>query len=282
MISLSRNSTLESLLRKSPTLQPRLERLMTGTATNADLLWAQPWKLLETESSKPDKWQIQVLRKQEKTNWIVCGSRGSGKSSVAAAAVFRESVLCGNFAAVISATEMQVTEFHRNFINIWNRWNGRLGINGDVQKTQAEFSNGGRVVTRPASEVSVRGLHGVKLLVLSEASRIPDVLASAIDPVLVISKGRRIAESTPYGKRGWFWETWNKTVNEKQRTGWTPALIPWRVCPRISHRDYQNYADQFGEMMARQEFDCEFLDMAAGSPFDMGRWESMLGDGELL
>lgn len=217
-----------------------------------------------------------MLRKQEKTNWLICGSRGSGKSSVAAAAVFRESVLNGNFAAVISATEMQVTEFHRNFTHIWNRYHDLLGISGDVQKTQAEFSNGGRVVTRPASEVSVRGLHGVKLLVLSEASRIPDALASAIDPVLVISKGRRIAESTPFGKRGWFWEAWDKTVNQNHPTIWTPALIPWNKCPRITPMDYQNYTDSFGELMAKQEYGCEFLDLAAGSPFDLGRWEEMM------
>jgi hypothetical protein len=266
--------TLENLLREFPHSKPRFERLVNKKLNESDYLWFCPWKLLGKTCYE---WQKQVLSKRL-TNWIICGARGSGKTAVVAAAIFVEAVLNGNFAIVISASGDQVCELHRRFKEIYTRF---PVVKGDVQKTQAEFENGGRVVTRPASEVSSRGWHGAKLLVLDEASRIPDEIFAAIGPTISISRGRKMAVSTPFGKRGWFWDQWDKSYNHHMGT-WAPMFCPWQRCPRITPQIVEDYRSENGDLAALQEYECRFLDLAIGSPFNMSRWEGMLSDFETI
>jgi hypothetical protein len=252
----------------SPSWFERGQRLATGKATQADLLWAQPWRLLKT----PDPWQKQVLTERW-TNWIVTASRGSGKSSVAAAAMYLEAVIEGKFVLVLSASGDQVRELHRRFAEMYQEF---PVVKGEVLATQAEFANGGRVLTRKAKESTARGFHGVSLLVMDESSRISDELSAAIGPSIAISKGRKMAISTPFGKRGWFYENWCKANDPQEQSLWKPMFRPWRGCPRITPAIVENYRQENGDDMVRQEFECEFLGMANGSPFCMERWERML------
>ena len=53
----------------------------------------------------------------------------------------------------------------------------------------------------PGDEETIRGHSGAALLVLDEASRIPDVLYKAVRPILAVSGGTRMALSTPFGAR---------------------------------------------------------------------------------
>jgi hypothetical protein len=185
--------------------------------------------------------------------------------------VFLESVLNGNFSVIISATQLQVNEFHRQFSKLWYCWKAECGVQGEVQMTQAEFSNGGRVLTRTSSENTPRGLHEAAILIYSEAAKIPDEVYSTVEPVRFIGKGRKVAESTPCGKRGWFWEEWNAA----NKGGWKRKHIPWTQCPRLPPEEVEQYARSRGELMARQEFGAQFLDIIAGNPFDLERWENM-------
>jgi hypothetical protein len=50
----------------------------------------------------------------------------------------------------------------------------------------------------------------VSLLLVDEASRAPDDLYLAVRPMLVVSGGAIWLMSTPCGKRGSFWETWER------------------------------------------------------------------------
>jgi hypothetical protein len=70
------------------------------------------------------------------------------------------------------------------------------------------LANGSRIVALPGSEATVRGYSGAALLVVDEASRVADDLYFAIRPMLAVSGGRLVALTTPYGKRGWFYDEW--------------------------------------------------------------------------
>jgi hypothetical protein len=48
----------------------------------------------------------------------------------------------------------------------------------------------------------------MNLLVIEEVSRVPDELFYAVRPMLAVSGGTLVALSTPWGKRGWFYEAW--------------------------------------------------------------------------
>ncbi len=199
--------------------------------------------------------------------------------------VFVEAVLNGNFAVVLSASQDQVNELYRRFKSIYQEAQQTCGEDpyfpaGEVLVTQAEFSNGGRVLTRPASERSSRGFHGAKLLVLDEAARIPDDLFAGVIPSVSMAGGRIVAMSTPFGKRGWFYEQWDKAVSKKEATRFTPAYIPWDRCPRVTPRIVADYRILAGEMGVRQEYLCEYLEVSLGSPFNMSNWRGMLDDFE--
>jgi hypothetical protein len=66
--------------------------------------------------------------------------------------------------------------------------------------TMLELANGSRIIALPGDEGTVRCYSGVKLLVLDEACRIPDVLYKAVRPMLAVSGGTLMALSTPFGR----------------------------------------------------------------------------------
>jgi hypothetical protein len=45
-------------------------------------------------------------------------------------------------------------------------------------------------------------------LIVDEASRVQDALYQGIRPMLAVSGGRIVLLSTPWGKRGFFFEEW--------------------------------------------------------------------------
>jgi len=91
-----------------------------------------------------------------------------------------------------------------------------------------ELANGSRVVALPGNEATVRRFSGARLLVIDEASRVPDALYRAVRPMLAVSRGRLVALSTPFGKRGWYHDEWHGSGN------WQRVRITADQCARIS------------------------------------------------
>ena len=77
----------------------------------------------------------------------------------------------------------------------------------------------------------MRGFSAVSLLLVDEASRVPDELYKAMRPMLAVSDGDLWLMSTPYGKRGFFWETW---ANGGRMRTWERSRAPATECTRIS------------------------------------------------
>lgn len=71
--------------------------------------------------------------------------------------------------------------------------------------------NRARILSLPGVEGTIRGFSNVKLLVIDEASRVPDEVFAAVLP-MVGSDGQIMALSTPWGCRGWFYEVCEESV----------------------------------------------------------------------
>jgi hypothetical protein len=97
------------------------------------------------------------------------------------------------------------------------------------------------------------------LLLIDEASRILDSLISAVTPMMAITDGDLIALSTPFGKRGWFYEQWS-AGEEYQRVKKTAA-----DCPRISQAFLDKERKRLGPLMYAQEYECQFVDPGAAA-----------------
>jgi hypothetical protein len=116
------------------------------------------------------------------------------------------------------------------------------------------LANGSRVVSLPGEEQTVRGFSGVRLLIVDEAARVPDPLYAAARPMLVVSKGRLIAASTPFGRRGWFWEAWSGAED------WRRVKVAASQCPHITPEFLTEERKAIGERWFKQVYLCDFLE----------------------
>jgi hypothetical protein len=182
-------------------------------------------------------------------------SRQGGKSACAAALALREALLRPPaLVLLLSPTQRQSGELYRDKVR---RMYSAMGKPvACVQETQLtmELANGSRIIALPGDEQNVRGYSGVRLLVVDEAARVPDDLYFSIRPMLAVSKGSLVALSTPFGKRGWFYEEW------KGDGPWTRVKVTADGCPRISAEFLAEERRALGEHYYQQEYGLEFRD----------------------
>jgi hypothetical protein len=85
-------------------------------------------------------------------------------------------------------------------------------------KLEMELVNGSRIISLPGKEGTVRGFSNAALLIVDEASRVPDEMYQAIRPMILASGGRIVLLSTPHGKRGFFHFEWTEGSSAWHRT----------------------------------------------------------------
>ena len=90
-------------------------------------------------------------------------------------------------------------------------------------------------------------------MVIDEAARVPDDLYRAVSPMLSVSSGRMICLSTPYGKRGFFYDAWAKGGAD-----WHRIEVPAERITRIKREVLEGQRRLLGESWYRQEFCCSF------------------------
>jgi hypothetical protein len=227
-------------------------RLLTGRPTRTDRLWADPARILTDAGMTPDPWQAELLRGHAERTLLLC-SRQAGKSLTAAALALREALLIpGSLVLLLSPSLRQSGElFRAKFMQLYLAL-GRPVPTVQESALQMILANASRVVSLPGEEGTIRCYSGVALLVIDEAARVPDDLYRAVRPMLAVSGGKLICLSTPFGKRGFFFEEW-----ESARP-WHRVRIPASLCPRITPAFLRDEREALGERWFRQEFLCSF------------------------
>jgi hypothetical protein len=181
-------------------------------------------------------------------------SRQIGKSTTTAVLVDHTALYEPNsLILLLSPSERQSQELFRKCLEIYAA-TGRV-VDADAEnKLSLELDNGSRIHALPGKEGTIRGFSGVTLLVIDEASRVPDALYASVRPMLAVSGGRLIVLSTPFGKRGWFYEACRK------RQQWDYYEITAHQCPRISEEFLQEEEESNGPYWVEQEYFCKFHD----------------------
>lgn len=201
--------------------------------------------------SPPDPWQAEVLRSDSKRMLLNC-SRQAGKSTITSALALHTAVYYpGSLTLCLSPTLRQSAELFRNVKQFFSA-DPLPATSESVLKLELE--NGSRIVSLPGKESNVRGYAGVTLMIVDEASRVPDDLYHSVRPMLAVSDGRLIALSTPFGTRGWWYEAW---VGPEPWQRWE---IPASKCPRISPEFLAEERCVLGSYWYEQEYECSFLD----------------------
>jgi hypothetical protein len=204
---------------------------------------------------EPDERQSEVLRSTARRGILNC-TRQWGKSTVAAAkAVHRAFTATKSLVLVASPTDRQSAELIRKAAEM----TATLGIRprGDGNnETSLLFPNGSRIVGLPGTEATIRGFSAVSLLLIDEASRVDDAMYKALRPMLAVGEGDLWLMSTPYGKRGFFYECWEHDAEDE----WFRMCVPATECSRISAEFLDQERRAIGTQWFGQEYMAEFTD----------------------
>ncbi|MGB7720788.1 MAG: terminase family protein [Bryobacteraceae bacterium] len=207
---------------------------------------------------QPDTLQASVLDTLAKRGVLNC-SRQWGKSTVTAAkAVHHAFHRPASLILVVSPSSRQSGEFLRKAAAFARKLGIRPKGDGDNLISLA-FPNGSRIVGLPATEATNRGFSCVSLLLIDEAARVSDHLYMSLRPMIAVSAGSLWLMSTPFGKRGFFYETWANGGPE-----WERIRAPATDCPRIPPAFLEEERATMGERCFRQEYLCEFEDSVSG------------------
>ena len=202
--------------------------------------------------------QARVLCTKTKRGLLNC-SRQWGKSTITAAkAVHQAYRKPKSLTLVVSPSARQSGEFLRKATEFARRLGIKPKGDGD-NEISLELPNHSRIVGLPGTEATVRGFSAVSLLLVDEAARVTDELYMAIRPMLAVSDGTLWLMSTPFGKRGFFYETWAHGGPE-----WERFRAPATECPRIGRQFLEEERNALGERWFRQEYLCDFEDSVSG------------------
>ena len=199
----------------------------------------------------PDAWQADVLRSRTARLLLNC-ARQVGKSTVTAVLALHTALYdAPALVLLLSPSLRQSQELFAKALTAYRRLGRPVPADAE-NKLSLELENGSRVLALPGKEGTIRGYSGVKLLVLDEASRIADALYHACRPMLAVSGGRLLMLSTPFGKRGVFFQEWTEGVT------WERVELRADQCPRIPPEFLAAERASLPAWIYRQEYECSF------------------------
>ena len=201
---------------------------------------------------EPDPWQARLLHSTADKVLLNC-SRQSGKSTMAALLALHKALIApGSLVLILAPAERQAKELFSKVA----RFYGDLGhpvAAESYRKLGVHLTNGSRIEALPGTEKTIRGFSGVDLLIVDDASRVEDELYFAVRPMLAISGGKLMMLSTPYGKRGVFFDEWHSVTS-----AWERYEVPARDCPRITATFLVEERAALPLWVYRQEYECSF------------------------
>jgi hypothetical protein len=272
-----------------------------------DPLREDPSRLFKAAGMRPDPWQRRLLASACQQT-LVCCSRQCGKSLTAAALALKIALLGAPAEVlIVSRTQRQSVEVKRKVdeLHSWLRGTGTAKrrqwvpmpvqewealqqryeagelVEGESSKRESvlttELNNGSRIISLPGKADTFVGF-SPDLLIIDEAARVPDDTYRACRPMLAASRGRLLCLSTPYGKRGFFYEEWARCEQAQARglpEPWERYRVEVTECDRISPAFLEEERLALGDRWWKQEYFCSFED-AVGAVFTHDAVHGML------
>lgn len=212
-----------------------------------------PVLLAEGAGIQPDKWQRDVLRSTSKRILLNC-SRQAGKSTVTATKALHTAFYePGSLILLLSPGERQSKELLRKITDQYKALGRPVPADAE-NKLELVLANESRIVALPGNEGTIRGYSGARLLIVDEASRVLDPLYKSIRPMLAVSGGTLMALSTPWGRRGWWFDAW------ESKQPWERFKVTALDCPRITPEFLEEERDTMGNLFFQSEYLCQFVD----------------------
>jgi hypothetical protein len=208
---------------------------------------------------EPDPFQMEVLESTEQKVALML-SRQSGKTTVASALALHTALYdqVGETVVLLAPSLRQSTEAMTAITRMYGNLSGET-VEPVVASSalRLKFQNGSRILALPGSgDATVRGPNAV-MIICDEASRVEENLINACRPYLATKgkRGRLICLTTPWWKRGWFYDLWIK-----QDPNWLKLKADVYSNPRVDPGWLEGERLEIGDTAFRSEYLCEFLD----------------------
>ena len=241
---------------------------------------------------KPFPWQEAILESQSR-RIIINAARQSGKSTITSTdpcwiAKFKDKSL----SIVLAPTESQSQDDMRKIQQFIRRDPDYPRY--DPASTHVNVRENESLISVVPATQSARGKSQPAVVILDEASQIEDLIyTEVVTPMFTANDGRLILLSTPYGKKGFFFDIFNNPrpndpwERYEVRSPWQPIqtpngldLIPYmdgnekayqeerakhgiRAWFSPRHYDYEEQLEKLFDMGIRkyqQEYCCEFVE----------------------
>ncbi len=222
-----------------------------------------PCLLSERAGLVPDPWQRELLRAPDRQILVNC-SRQVGKSETTATLASHTAIYTPG--AIVLLLSPSLRQSGLLFAKVKRRLKDLGGDFAELETDNAlsvRLSNGSEIHSLPGKGETVRGFSGVTLIIVDEAAFIADDLITAVSPMLATSGGRLILLSTPFGKRGVFYEEWaaaERAVAARQTPAYALFTVRAEECPRIPAAFLAEERRKLG-VLYQQEYGCQFLDV---------------------
>lgn len=202
-----------------------------------------------------DTWQKQVI--ETKGNICLRSGRQVGKSEVVSIKASRFALENPNKKImVIASTERQAQLLFDRILNkIYETAKASIKTGKDKPtKHIIQLKNGSIIYCYPTGRTGygIRG-YTIHLLIVDEASFVPDEVFQAVTPMLSVTKGNIILLSTPFGREGYF-------ANCFKSPNFTQFHISSEDCPRISKSFLAQEKSRMTRVQYAQEYLGEFVD----------------------
>src|SRR5215204_7044745 len=156
----------------------------------------------------PDAWQEDLLRSGSDRVLLNC-CRQSGKSTMSGLIALHRALYHPDSLILCLAPALRQSQELFGKVLGFYRDLGRPISAHTERKLSLELQNDSRIITLPGSERTIRGYSGAALLVVDEAARVDDELYYSVRPMLAVSGGALLMLSTPWGRRGVFFNEWS-------------------------------------------------------------------------
>lgn len=199
-------------------------------------------------------WQERVMRSHASRQLILC-NRQAGKSTTIGAKAAHGLQYAPGLYLIIAPTLRQSKLLFKKVRAIYKNLAGVPAIVKD-NETEMEVENGSHLVALPGDDdATIRGYSAPRAIYIDEAARVSDAVYTAVRPMLAASPdGQLIALTTPFGRRGWFYEAW------EFGKGWERTTITARDCDHIAPDWLEEQRESMSEWQFRAEYLCEFTD----------------------
>jgi phage FluMu gp28-like protein len=129
--------------------------------------------------------------------------------------------------------------------------------------SEITFRNGSRILSLPNNPDRLRAYSATDIY-LDEAAHFlnDEPVMRAINPMLIATQGTLTIISTPFGKRGLFWENYQRATNNQSIDPTVKAydLCPSTISPLITKAHLERERQMLTDLEFRQEYLGEFLE----------------------